>query len=59
MQLVKGSGVATAMTWVIAAAEIQSLSQELPYAVGTAIKKERKEILITSMKPSTYLLRET
>lgn len=43
MQLVKGSGVATAMTWVTAAAEIQSLAWGLPYATGLAIiKKKRK-----------------
>ena len=52
---VKGSGIAA--VWVVAAAWIQSLAQELPYAVGAAIfyfiffyktkkkkrKKERKE----------------
>ena len=36
-----GSGFATAEVWVEAVAWIQSLAQELPYAVGTAIKKKK------------------
>ena len=35
-QWVKGSSVA--VLWVVAAARIQSLAQELPYALGAAIK---------------------
>ena len=38
MKWVKGSGIATAVAQVTAAAQIQSLTQEFPYAVGTAIK---------------------
>ena len=39
-QWVKGSGVATAV------AQIQSLIQELPYAVGLPKKKRKKKIKI-------------
>ena len=41
-QQVKGSGVATAASWVTAVARIQFLAWELPYAVGAAIKKKKK-----------------
>ena len=37
---VKGSGVAEAVAEVTAVAQIQSLAQELPYAVGMTIKKK-------------------
>ena len=40
-QWVKGSGVATAV------ARIQSLAQELPYAVSVAIKKSYVLLIIT------------
>ena len=40
-----GSGFATAEVWVEAVAWIQSLAQELPYAVGTAIKKKKNFFL--------------
>ena len=40
-QGVKGSGVAAAAAQVAAMAQIQSLAQELPCAVGAAIKKEK------------------
>ena len=40
-QWVKGSSIAAAMAWVTAEAQIQSLAQELPYAMGTAIKKKK------------------
>ena len=39
----KGSGVATAAAWVAAAAQIQSLAWEIPYAVDAAIKKKKKK----------------
>ena len=39
---VKGSGVAEAVAEVTAVAQIQSLAQELPYAVGMTIKKKKK-----------------
>ena len=32
-----------AVDWVAAAAQIQSLTQELPYALGVAIKKKKKK----------------
>ena len=38
---VKVSGIAAAAVWVPAAAPIQSLAQELPNAMGAAIKKEK------------------
>ena len=41
LQWVKGSGVAIAVAQVAAAAQIQSLAQELPYAAGVAIKKNK------------------
>ena len=41
-QWIKGSGVATAATQVTASAQIQSLTLELPYAAGIAIKKKKK-----------------
>ena len=37
MEWVKGSGIAAAAAW------IQSLAQELPYATGGAIKKPTKQ----------------
>ena len=37
-QYVKGSGVATAVAQITAAAWIQSLAWELPYTAGVAIK---------------------
>ena len=40
LQWLKGSGIATAVTQVAAAAQIQSLAQELPYAIGVTIKKK-------------------
>ena len=40
VQWVKGYGVATAMVYVTVAARIHSLAQELPHAVGVAIKKK-------------------
>ena len=33
----------TAVAWVTAVAQIQSLARELPYASGCHTKKERKE----------------
>ena len=38
-QWVKGSGIAVAVVWVTVVAQIQLLAQELPYAVGVAIKQ--------------------
>ena len=40
VQWVKGSGIVTAMAQVTAAAQIQSLAQELPYALGAALKNK-------------------
>ena len=40
VQWVKGIGIATAVAQVTAAAWIQSPTQELPYAVGAAIKNK-------------------
>ena len=37
-QWVKGSSVATAVAQITALTQIQSLAQELPYAVGVAKK---------------------
>ena len=37
VQWAKGFGIATAMAEVAAAAQIQSLAGELPYAAGVAI----------------------
>ena len=39
------SGVAMAVAWAAAAALIQTLAQELPYASGVAIKKKNSLIL--------------
>ena len=33
-----GSSIAAAVAWVAAAAQIQSLAQELPYAMDAAVK---------------------
>ena len=38
VQWVKGSSIATAASQIIAAVQIQSLAQELPYATVIAIK---------------------
>ena len=38
MQWVKGSGIAAAVAYVTAAAQIQSLARDLPYASAAAIK---------------------
>ena len=38
----QGSSVATAVAWVAAMAQIQSLAPELPQAVGAAKKKKKK-----------------
>ena len=38
--MVKGFGIATAAAWVTAVAQIQSLAQELSYAVDVAILKQ-------------------
>ena len=46
VQWVKGSGVAMAAVKVAAAAQICSLAQELPYAVGAAIKKFFKKRIL-------------
>ena len=40
VQWIKGFGVAAAVAQVTAVAQIQCLAQELPYAVGAAIKRE-------------------
>ena len=42
-QWVKGSGIAKASAQVTTVAQIQSLTQELPYAPGIAIKKKKKK----------------
>ena len=42
VQGVKGSSVATVVVYVTAASQIQSLAQELPCAVGAAMKKISK-----------------
>ena len=41
-QWVKGSGIATAVVWVAAVAQIQSLAQGLSHAVGITIKEKKK-----------------
>ena len=49
-QWVKGSSIATAVAQVTAATQIQSPAQELPYAVGAAIKiktKQNKKTIVT------------
>ena len=43
VQWVKGSGIGAAVSWVTAAAQIQSLAWEIPYAAGAAIKKKERE----------------
>ena len=37
LQLIKGSGIVSAVAQVEAVAQIQSLTQQLPYAMGAAI----------------------
>ena len=44
VQWVKGSSIATAVVWVVDAAWIQSLAQELPYSRDAAIKKGKKKM---------------
>ena len=39
----QGSSVATAVAWVAAMAQIQSLAPELPQAVGAAKKKKKQK----------------
>lgn len=41
MQEIKGSGVATAATYATAAASVQSLGWDLPYAEDAAFKKKK------------------
>lgn len=41
-QWVKASSIGAAVAQIIAAAQIQSLAEELPYAMGTAIKNKIK-----------------
>ena len=43
VQGVKGSGIAAAVADIPAVAWIQSLAQELPCAVGVAIKRDQKK----------------
>ena len=43
---VKGSIIATAVTQVAAAAQVQFLAQVLPYASSSAIKKKKKKVPI-------------
>ena len=45
VQWVKRSGVAAAAVQVTAVAQIQSLAQELSYAIGVAIEKKKKKNL--------------
>ena len=40
-QWAKSSGITAAVGYFAAAAQIQSLAQELPYAVGAAIKFQK------------------
>ena len=42
VQCVKGPSTATSGAQVAAVAQIQSLAQELPHAVGVAIKKKKR-----------------
>ena len=43
VQWVKGNGIATAVAKFAAAAQIQTLAQEPPYAAGADIKKIKKK----------------
>ena len=40
----KGSGIVTAVAWVTAAVQIQSLARELPCALGVALKKSATKV---------------
>ena len=51
VQWVKGSGVAVAVAWVVTEAWIQSLAQELSYAMGLAIKTNKQTNKQTKKKP--------
>ena len=42
-QWVKGSSAVIAVAWVTAVAQVQSLAQELPHAIGMAEKRRRKK----------------
>lgn len=63
-QWAKGSSVAAAVVLLTAAAQIQSLTWELPYIMGVAIKKKKETnsvyqpkkvlLLITSIYPPRY-----
>ena len=46
VQWIKGSGIATAVVQVAAAARIQSLAWELPHAASAAINKKRKIVQV-------------
>ena len=47
-QWIKGSGVVTAVDYVPVVAQIQSLAQKLPYAMGVVIKLKKKIIVFLS-----------
>ena len=49
VQLVKGSSVAAAVAW------IQSLTLELSYAMGIAIKKKKQQLNFRLDKPALLL----
>ena len=47
-QWIKGSGVVTAVDYAPVVAQIQSLAQKLPYAMGVVIKLKKKIIVFLS-----------
>ena len=52
-QWAKGSSVAAAVVLLTAAAQIQSLTWELPYIMGVAIKK-KKQTVFTNLRKSYF-----
>ena len=56
MQWVKGSGVAAAATEVATMAWTRSLTQELPYASGAAVKLKKKKYGALEQSPPIHML---
>ena len=56
-----GSHVVTAVAWVAAVAQAQSLAQELPPAAGTVGKKSKAVLAVTTRdaKPAARILTPT
>ena len=49
-QWLKGSGIAVAVVWLAATAQIRPLAWELPYAVGEALQRPKQNKTKTNMR---------